>query len=130
MRLLLYSLCTTISIAAPTKLPSGLVSAWSQFQQAIKHDDIDALAKVTKFPLRSNEFGGDIKSVKVLRHRYATIFPAKTKQCLLASTLKQQGTNKAVFYEVFCDVSGYPIRFIFKQTGSRFLLTTIDNINE
>jgi len=69
MRLLLYSLCTTFIVAAPAELPVGLVTAWSQFQQAIKHDDIDALAKITKFPLRSNEFGGDIKSAKVLRQR-------------------------------------------------------------
>lgn len=116
--------------AAPPALPKELLSQWSRFQAALKADDVKLLAEVTHFPLESNEFGGSIKSPEILAKRYATIFPEKTKQCLLTSTLKREEWDGKVFYEVYCDVGAYPIRFIFQQIGQQFYLTGIDNINE
>jgi len=49
---------------------------------------------------------------------------------LLASTLKREEFEGKVFYEVYCDVGAYPIRFIFEQVGPKFFFTGIDNINE
>jgi hypothetical protein len=116
--------------AEPPALPKGLLAQWSRFQAALKADDVKLLAEVTHFPLESNEFGGTIRSAEVLAKRYKTIFPEKTKQCLLSSTLKAQEWDGKVHYEVYCDVGDYPIRFIFGQVGQGFYLTGIDNINE
>lgn len=119
-----------LQTADSSTLPKGLLAQWSRFQTALKTDDTKLLAEVTRFPLESNEFGGDIRSADVLEQRYATIFPASTKQCLLSSTPKREEFNGKEFYEVYCDVGAYPIRFIFNQIGSQFFLTGIDNINE
>jgi hypothetical protein len=111
-------------------LPKGLLAQWAKFQTALKTDDTKLLSEVTHFPLESNEFGGGIKSAKVLMERYATIFPAKTKECLLSSSPHKGEFEGKVFYEVYCDVGPYPIRFLFDQVGSQFFFTGIDNINE
>jgi len=126
---LLFCACSLV-FAAPPPLPAELVSAWTRFQQALRADDPDALSQVTRFPLRSNEFGGDISTPSALREKYQTLFPQKTRQCLLAASLKRRHYDKGTYYDVFCDVGPYPIRFIFEQAGSRYYFTSIDNVNE
>ena len=116
--------------AAEPAFPAGIQTVWSQFQEALRQDSPESLAKVCKFPLQSNEFGGTIKTAKVLKSRYATIFTAKTKQCLLSQTPRKERSGKLVYYEAFCENDKYPIRYIFEQVGSEFYFVSIDNINE
>ena len=115
---------------SPSSLPPALQAQWSRFQIALKTDDVKRLAETAHFPIRSNEFGGDIASPEVLKQRYSTVFPAKTKECLLASSLNKQEFDGHVIYEVYCDVGPYPIRFLFEQQGAQYFWTGIDNINE
>jgi len=131
LTVLAAALClVSFGAGPPTELPKDLLSQWSRFQAALRTDDVKLLAEVTHFPLESNEFGGNIKSGDVLATRYKTIFPEKTKKCLLASTLKREESEGDVYYDVYCDVGAYPIRFIFSKVGSRYYFTGIDNINE
>lgn len=109
---------------------TGIDKTWSMFQAALKEKSPEALAKISKFPIQSNEFGGPIKNSDVLKKRFAEIFTPKTIQCLLAQKPKRQVQDKKEYYEVFCDKDKYPIRFIFEKSGSEFLFTAIDNINE
>lgn len=115
---------------SPPSLPPGLQAQWSRFQRALKDDDVTALAGTARFPIRSNEFGGDIASVEVLKQRYATLFPEKTKRCLLASVPERLEYDGHVLYEVYCDVGPYPIRFLFEPQGAQYFWTGLDNINE
>lgn len=115
---------------AVSALPPGLQAPWSSFQAALKADDAALLAQVARFPLKSNEFGGDIASAAVLKERYATIFPEKTKRCLLASVPERLEYDGHVLYEVYCDVGPYPIRFLFEPDGRQYYWTGLDNINE
>lgn len=117
-------------VEAPAELPPELLTTWSQFQAAIKANDVRKLAASVRFPLHSTEFGGDIESAKVLAERYKSIFPAKTRECLLAATPDRYKIDKKTYYSVGCDVGDYPINFYFEKVGAGFALTGIDNINE
>jgi hypothetical protein len=118
-------LCITQALADTPEIPQNVASQWAQFQTALKADDLSILLSMVKFPLQSNEFG-DIKTPKAFREQYKTIFPEKTKDCFLTSSLNPQKWKKQVFYEAWCE----PIRFTFKQVGTKLFLTDIDNVNE
>lgn len=126
---LLLSLGASQVMAAAAALPPEMRQQWERFQSALRVDDPAAIAALAKFPIHSNEFGGNIANPKILKNRYATIFPAATKKCLTSATLQAQ-KGLAGHYEVYCDVSGYPIRFLFNRIGTQYYFTGIDNINE
>lgn len=110
-------------------LPPDLAAAWTAFQAALKADDAAALAKVARFPLRSNEFGGNLADAAALKRKWTTLFPPATKACLLAATPQKTAGARDTF-EVFCDVGGYPIRFIFRKAGNAYRFAALDNVNE
>jgi hypothetical protein len=118
------------SLQAETlNLPSSLTFTWTQFQNAIKNDNINQLAKITKFPLTSNESWGNMKSAKELKKNYKAIFTPAIKQCLLSSTPeKTKGENGKYYYTVLC-TDKYPLDFTLEKVGSKYLFTDIDNIN-
>ena len=131
MKLLIAAIiCLTPAMAGEPKIPQEVANQWAKFQGALKADDLATLTSMIKFPLKCNEFKGDIKSPKSFIQQYNTLFPAKTKQCFLTSNLHPQQWKNQTFYEAWCDIGDYPIRFIFKPAGKKLLLTTIDNVNE
>ncbi len=127
--LILIACCIHASAGSPA-LPREVSAEWVKFQSALKADDLPTLIAMTKFPLRCNEFGGDIKNQKVFIQRYKTIFPGPTKQCFASAPLHPEKWKNKLHYEVWCDVGEYPIRFVFDQVGSKLVLTSIDNVNE
>jgi hypothetical protein len=131
MKLLLATIiCLMPAMAGEPKLPQEVANQWAKFQVALKTDDLATLTSMIKFPLKCNEFKGDIKSSKSFIQQYKTLFPEKTKQCFLTSSLHPQQWKKQTHYEAWCDIGDYPIRFIFEQAGKKLILTTIDNVNE
>ncbi len=113
--------------AAP--LPPDLAAVFRDFQAALKADDPAALAKVTRFPLRSNEFGGPVKDAAVLKKRWGRIFPAERKAGLLKAPLERTEGVKDTF-EAFTDAGGLPIRVLFTRTQAGWRFSSVDNINE
>jgi hypothetical protein len=114
---------------APAPLPPDLAPVWAAFQAALQKGDAAGVAKVCRFPLRSNDLGGPVPDAAALQRRFARIFPPDTRVCLLKATLqKAEGARDT--YEAFCDVEGLPIRFLFTKTKAGWRLTTLDNINE
>ncbi len=131
MKLLIASIiCLSQVVAGEPKVPQEVATQWAKFQAALKADDLTALTSMVKFPLKCNEFNGDMKSSKSFVQQYNTIFPEKTKHCFLTSGLHPQQWENQTHYEAWCDIGDYPIRFIFQQVGKKLLLTTIDNVNE
>jgi hypothetical protein len=128
-QLLIISSLSSGILASTPDLPQNLTSVWNEFQSAIKTNNIDKLAKITKFPLEYNEIGGKIKSSSDLKNRYKTIFSAKTKECLLSSKLQREELDGKIYYQVLCQDT-YPLNFTFEKVGSKYFLTSIDNINE
>ncbi len=123
---------TTPGQAAPgpaAPLPPDLAAVWKDFQAALRADDPAALAKVTRFPLRSNEFGGPVKDAALLKQRWGRFFPADRKAGLLRAPLERTEGAKDTF-EAFTDAGGLPIRFLFTRTKAGWRFSAVDNINE
>ena len=125
----IFATFSVLSAGSP-EIPPAMQTTWVLFQKSLKNQSPESLAKISKFPIRSNEFGGTIKSPAILKARFKTIFTAKTIQCLLGTTIKRQTSGKKVFFEAFCDNDVYPIRYVFEQVGLDYKFTSIDNINE
>lgn len=125
----LHPLLLSLALLA-AQLPAGMQSTWEQFRAALKQDNPSALARVAKFPIVSNEFGGSIESLEVLRRRYPWIFTPKLKACLIAASPVLETVGGVATYEAFCDTDRYPLRFLFQEVQGAFRLVMIDNINE
>jgi hypothetical protein len=110
--------------------PGGMARTWSQFQSAVQADDPEAMARISRFPVQSNEFGGPISDVTQLRQRFGLIFSASRRPCLLNQTPRPLRVDGRELYEAFCDTDRYPIRFLFERVSSEYRWTAIDNINE
>ncbi len=105
---LVLSIAWLVLVAAGTaEVPQAIQAQWTRFQAAIKADDLSTVTAMSKFPIRSNEFGGDIPSAKVLTQRYTTIFPAPTRQCLATAPLHRETWHKRTHYEAWCDVGAW-----------------------
>jgi hypothetical protein len=131
MKHLLLAIALAIpAYAGASGLPREVSVQWAKYQAALKANDLPALTSMAKFPVHCNEFKGDIKSAKQFAQQYKVIFPEPTKRCFETSVLHPQKSSGRIYYEAWCDVGEYPIRFIFEQVGSKLYLTSIDNVNE
>lgn len=115
---------------ARAQLPSGMASTWNRFQSAVRANDPEAVARISRFPLQSNEFGGPIPNLAQLRQRFTLIFSAGRRQCLLNQTPTLQRVDGQEFFEAFCETDRVPIRFLFERISGDYRWTAIDNINE
>lgn len=127
-RALPWLLCAA-SLAGEPALPKELQAQWARFQAALAKDDVQGLLALTRFPLRSNEFGGDMKTPEAFKRHYKTLFSAETRACMQAATPQKAGGVKDT-YTVSCEAGGYPIDFVFSRVGATYLFTRIDNVNE
>ncbi|NWJ42100.1 MAG: hypothetical protein HXX12_14145 [Geothrix sp.] len=117
------------SVTVMSQIPTQLATTWNKFQLAIENDNIEALSKITHFPLRSNDFGGDLKSSDSLKSKYKLIFSDYVKQKIKKKCpTRIKGYNG---YAVDCsDPSGLAIVLGFEKCGKIYLFTYIDNANE
>lgn len=127
---LLAGLWLILAAASGRAEPASIARTWSLFQAAVQANDAAAMARITRFPLESNEFGGAIPDADRLQQRFGQIFTPAMRQCLLHQSLKAQVMEGRTFYEALCDADRYPIRFVFGSVGADVRWTAIDNINE
>ncbi|MBI4912140.1 MAG: hypothetical protein HY823_05340 [Acidobacteria bacterium] len=118
-----------LAILAAPPLPPEMARTWAAFQEALRQDSPESLARITRFPLRSNEFG-TLKGPEALKGKYKAIFTAKRKKCLLAANPSRETLKRQVWFEAFCDNDRIPLRFIFEARGRAYAFVSIDNINE
>lgn len=117
------------SLQAPASIPPDLASVFKDFQAALAANDPAALAQATRFPLRSNEFGGAVKDAAALKQRWGRIFPPAVRAALSKAPLERTQGAKDTF-EAFSDAGGLPIRFLFTKTKAGWRLSALDNVNE
>ncbi|MFN8010019.1 MAG: hypothetical protein U0P81_01310 [Holophagaceae bacterium] len=122
------ALVLTAALQAPAPLPPDLAAVHKAFQAALAADDPAALAKVTRFPLRSNEFGV-LKDAAALKRGWGRIFPPAVRAALAKGSLERTEGVKDTF-EAFSDAGGLPIRFLFTRTQAGWRFSALDNINE
>ena len=125
-------LCAACMISVSSfcaEIPDQLGSVWKQFQEYVKNNDIDNMIKITYFPIKSNEFGGNIKSKDEFKKKYYQIFTPYVVQKIIYGKPERVGSYRG--YVVDCiDPNGYAIYLGFEKKGHKFQFSYIDNANE
>lgn len=107
-------------------IPSDVSSSAAKFQQAVAAHDIEALASIAHFPIKSNMYP-PIKNAQDLKKLFPQILPKERIGGLVgqspADILKDTFTVSSADQED-------PIQFIFKKFGKHYLWYYVDNINE
>lgn len=98
----------------------------SEFRHAIAHEDFNALAKVTRFPIKSNEFG-NVKDINVLKSKFKSIF---TKERLGGLVDQKPVPLLNGVYAITSKDNTDPIQFLFKKFDGEYKFYSIDNVNE
>lgn len=112
--------------ASAGELPKSLHETVIAFHIAVRTGDPSKLSSISKFPLKSNEFG-HIKDSKALCSIYPKIFtPERVRG--LANQPPMLLLNG--IYAVTSIDKDDPIQFLFKRFGNTYKLYSIDNVNE
>ena len=111
------------------EIPEQLKMTWRQFQECVKKNDIEGVLKLTHFPIRSNEFGGNIKNSTEFKKKYSEIFTPYVIKRILTFRPEKIGTYRG--YVVDCtDPDGYAIFLGFEKRNENYYFSYIDNANE
>lgn len=111
------------------EIPDQLGAVWKQFQECVKKNDIDGIIEMTYFPIKSNEFGGNIKSKAEFKKKYHQIFTPYIVQKVIYGKPERIASYRG--YVVDCiDPNGYAIYLGFEKKGHKFQFSYIDNANE
>jgi hypothetical protein len=108
------------------QVPPKAAEAITRFQQAVASEDLDSLAAVAHFPIKSNEFP-TIKNPAELKKFFPKIFPPNRKAGLVGQAPVAQLKG---FVSVFSKQEDDPIQFLFQRYGKEYLWCSIDNVNE
>lgn len=119
----------SVGIICSAGTPQQLNHTWVQFQEAVKKADVEAVATMVHFPLRSNDFGGTIKSTSVFKSKYKEIFSSFVVGKITTVSLKKINGYKG-FVADCSDPDGLALVFGFEKYGDKYLLSYIDNANE
>ena len=108
------------------EVPPALTKATSTFLAAVATGDVEKLASVSHFPIKSNEFK-PVASKSELQNAFPIIFTKERKAGLVGQSpvLRTKG-----IYSLTSKDQNDPIQFLFKYFGNEFRFYLIDNINE
>jgi len=90
---------------------------WVKFQTALKNNDKEAIASMTKLPYQSYKWNMKSMDKKAFIAYCAELFPKKTRDCLF----KQKPVKDKDSYSAFC---GEDI-FIFEKVNGTYLFTEV-----
>lgn len=125
----LFIACVIVANSVHAEIPEQLNVTWKHFQECIKKNDIDGVAKLTHFPIRSNEFGGDIKTPVELKNKYSEIFTPFVVRKIMTSIPEKVGTYRGFVVDCI-NPDGYAIFLGFEKKGKNYYFSYIDNANE
>lgn len=121
--------CVMFVSPVHAEIPEQLGTTWKQFQECVKRNDVEGVVKLTHFPIRSNEFGGNIKTASEFKKRYSEIFTPYVVQKISSGVPEKVGTYRG--YVIDCiNPNGYAIFLGFEKKGGKFYFSYIDNANE
>lgn len=118
-----------ILIAAPvtaSELPKSLLDSVATFHAAVSAGSPSKLSTISKFPMKSNEFG-QIKDAKAFHSIYPKVFTAERVRGLANQPPKPLLNG---IYAITSVDKDDPIQFLFKRIGNAYKLYSIDNVNE
>ena len=106
---------------------------WQQFQTAVTKRDVEAVARLSKFPIGMSYGTPSIKTKAQLAKRYRQIFNEQTEAAACFSKAKPEtDPENAKMFTVACpDAAGNEVViYHFTQTKTGWKFTSLDNLNE
>jgi len=109
------------------KIPSEMMLAWKSLRIAILADDVEAVAKVVHFPLRSLDYSlNELESFSELKKQFAKVFEPQLVKIIRNGEFSLAKGDPG--YEVDC-AEGYMI-FGFEEYEGKYWLSYFGSINE
>jgi hypothetical protein len=106
---------------------------WQQFKTAVTNRDVEAVARLSKFPLRMSYGIPSIKTKAQLAKRYRQVFNEQTDAAACFSKAKPETdpANAKAFTVACPDAAGNEVViYHFQQTKTGWRFTALDNLNE
>jgi hypothetical protein len=106
---------------------------WQQFKTAVTNRDVEAVARLSKFPIGMSYGIPSIKTKAQLAKRYRQIFNEQTDAAACFSKAKPEtDPENAKMFTVACpDAAGNEVViYHFTQTKTGWKFTSLDNLNE
>jgi hypothetical protein len=106
---------------------------WQQFKTAVSGRDVQAVARLSQFPIGMSYGIPSIKTKAQLMKRYRQIFNEQTDAAACFSKAKPEvdPANSKAFTVACPDAAGNEVViYHFKQTKTGWKFTSLDNLNE
>jgi hypothetical protein len=106
---------------------------WQQFKTAVTNRDVEAVARLSKFPIGMSYGIPSIKTKAQLAKRYRQIFNEQTDAAACFGKAKPEtDPENAKMFTVACpDAAGNEVViYHFTQTKTGWKFTSLDNLNE
>jgi hypothetical protein len=106
---------------------------WQQFKTAVTNHDVEAVARLSKFPIGMSYGIPSIKTKAQLAKRYRQIFNEQTDAAACFSKAKPEtDPENAKMFTVACpDAAGNEVViYHFTQTKTGWKFSSLDNLNE
>ena len=106
---------------------------WQEFKAAVSKGDIEAVASLSKFPIKMSYGIASIKNKAQLRRRYREVFNEQTNAavCFSKAELEMDAGNPKRFTIACPDAAGNEVViYHFEQNRRGWKFTALDNLNE
>jgi len=129
--LLLSTICIICGLLLPAD--DARDTFWQQFKTAVSGHDVQAVARLSQFPIGMSYGIPSIKTKAQLMKRYRQIFNEQTDAAACFSKAKPEvdPANSKAFTVACPDAAGNEVViYHFKQTKTGLKFTGLDNLNE
>jgi hypothetical protein len=123
----------TLSLLLFTARPDSTDTFWQSFKTAVSKADVEAIARLTKFPLSMSYGIPAIRTKAQLTRRYRQVFKEQTDAAACFAKAKPEiDTDNPKHFTVACpDAAGNEVViYHFKQSPTGWKFTGLDNLNE
>lgn len=123
----------TLSLLLFTARADSTDTFWQNFKTAVSKADVDAIARLSKFPLSMSYGIPVIRTKAQLTRRYRQVFKEQTDAAACFAKAKPEiDADNSKHFTVACpDAAGNEVViYHFEQTRLGWRFTGLDNINE
>ena len=124
---------TTFSLLLLLTGAESAETFFQSFKTAVGKRDVEAIARLSKFPLAMSYGIPAIKTKAQLSRRYRQVFNEQTDAaaCFSKAVLEKDPENPKHFSVACPDAAGNPVVvYHFEQTRTGWKFTGLDNLNE
>lgn len=127
-------IATSVIFAVPSvQAPNAKESFWQQFKTAVTNRDVQAVARLSQFPIGMSYGIPSIKTKAQLTKRFRQVFNEQTDAAACFDKAKPEvdPANVKAFTVACPDAAGNEVViYHFAQTKAGWKFTSLDNLNE